>query len=276
MLWLANTYDVDMVLAAPQQAIALAELQEKVTHYPLAALKSLRIGGSIISREAMARIRDHLCRNVVLIYSSADAGTVAIAPYDMIADIPNAVGFTLPEAEIEIVDAAGHVLPHGAEGFVRFRTPQFLEKLKPTDPDPWFYPGDIGWLTDNGVLCIAGRSGDVINRGGEKLSTSDFENFLMSCPGTKDAGVCTLMGTSGFEEVWVGVVLDPSTNLAIFRRTIESNTRFGSNIDRLFVIESVPRGALGKVQREYLKKMLEAIGDDSGSTEGISIVTTDH
>ena len=57
------------------------------------------------------------------------------------------------------------------------------------------------------MACFAspGRKGDVINRGGVKLSVADFEEFLRSCPGVKDAGVCTLMGASGFEEVWVGV-----------------------------------------------------------------------
>jgi acyl-coenzyme A synthetase/AMP-(fatty) acid ligase len=263
MLWLANTYDVDMMVAAPQQALALAEIQEKVTRYPLAALKSLRIGGSIIARDGIERIRNHLCRNVILIYSSADAGTVAIAPYDMIADIPGAVGFTIPEVEIEIVDAAGHILPLGSEGFVRVRTPQFVEKLPPGTSDPWYYPGDIGWLTDNGVLCIAGRKGDVLNRGGVKLSVTDFENFLLTCPGVKDAGVSTLMGTSGFEEVWVGVVLDPSIDMAAFRQAIEANAEFGKNIDKLFVVEAIPRGTLGKIQREELKKMLMAIGEDA-------------
>ncbi len=274
-LWLANTYDIDMMVAAPQQALALAEIQEKVTHYPLAALRSLRIGGSIISRDAIGRIRTHLCRNVILIYSSADAGEVAIAPYDMIANIPGAVGFTIPGVEIEVVDAAGDVLPRGSEGFVRVRTVQFAEKLPLGTSDPWFYPGDLGWLTDDGVLCIAGRAGDVLNRGGVKLSVTDFENFLRSCAGVKDAGVCTLMGTAGFEEVWVGVVLEPSVDMAFFRRSIESNTQFGTNIDKLFVIEAIPRGTLGKIQREDLKRMLQAIGEDTGSPGGTSPLTID-
>ena len=37
MLWLANTYDIDLIIASPQQALALADLQEKVTRYPLVA-----------------------------------------------------------------------------------------------------------------------------------------------------------------------------------------------------------------------------------------------
>jgi acyl-coenzyme A synthetase/AMP-(fatty) acid ligase len=272
-LWLANTYQIDMILAAPQQAIALAELQETVTHYPLASVKSLRIGGSIISRHAIDRIRNHLCRNVILIYSSADAGTVAVAPYDLIADIPGAVGFVLPGVQIEIVDAAGRVLPPTSEGFVRIRTPQTADKEQSQKSDGWYYPGDMGWLTDNGVLCIAGRTGDVVNRGGVKLSIADLESFLMKCHGVKDAGVCTFMGASGVQEVWIGIVIEAAANLATLRYEIESNAEFGTNIDRLFIVNGIPRGTLGKVQREELRKMLQAIGDDVHSVGETSLST---
>ena len=77
--------------------------------------------------------------------------------------------------------------------------PEERERKRRTD---WFYPGDLGSLTEDGVLCIMGRSGDVVNRGGTKLSSTEFESFLMACAGVKDAGICTHMGDAGYEEVW--------------------------------------------------------------------------
>jgi acyl-coenzyme A synthetase/AMP-(fatty) acid ligase len=266
MLWLANTYDIDLIIASPQQALTLAEIQDKVTRYPLAALKTVRLGGAVIARDGIDRIRNHLCRNVVIAYSSTEAGTVATAPYDMIAHIPGAVGFVIPEAEVEIVNAADQVLPIGSEGFVRLRSKQFVLNFGIEDPNTWFYPGDFGWLTPEGVLCIAGRKGDVVNRGGVKLSVADLESFLSSCPGVKDAGVCTLMGKSGFEEIWVAMVFAPTIDMATLRQQIDSSEEFGRNIDRLFVVEAIPRGQLGKIQREQLRQMLESINEDSISS----------
>jgi acyl-coenzyme A synthetase/AMP-(fatty) acid ligase len=263
MLWLANIYDIDLIIASPQQALGLAELQEKVTQYPLAALKTIRIGGSVMSRDGINRIKKHLCRNIIIAYSSTEAGVAALAPHDMIADIPNAVGFVIPEAEIQIVDAEGNNLPVGSEGFVRLRTAQFLANFDIENAETWYYPGDVGWLTENGVLCIAGRKGDVLNRGGVKLSVTDFEEFLRSSPGVRDAGVCTLMGASGFEEVWIGIVLAPSADIGTLRERIETNANFGTNIDKLFVVDAVPRGALGKIQRDKLKDLLQSIAEDS-------------
>jgi acyl-coenzyme A synthetase/AMP-(fatty) acid ligase len=264
-LWLANTFDIDLIIASPQQALGLADIQENITRYPLAALKAIRIGGSVMSRDGIRRITNHLCRNIIIAYSSTEAGIVAIAPHDMIANIHNAVGFVVPEAEVQIVDAGDNIMPVGTEGFVRLRTTQFLLNFVIEDPNTWFYPGDVGRLTDEGVLCIAGRTGDVVNRGGVKFSVTDFEEFLRSCPGVKDAGVCTMMGASGFEETWIGLVLDPSADIGTLRQGIEANENFGTNIDKLFVIETIPRGTLGKIQRDELKTMLQSIAEEAES-----------
>jgi acyl-coenzyme A synthetase/AMP-(fatty) acid ligase len=267
MLWLANTYDIDLIMASPQQALALAELQEKVTRYPLAALKTIRIGGSVLSAAGLQRIKNNLCRNVVLTYGSTETGTAAIAPHDTVAHIPSAVGFLTPGTEVEIVNVDGKILPVGSEGFVRLRTAQFLANLQAADSNTWFYSGDVGWLTEEGVLCIAGRKGDVLNRGGVNLSVTDFEDFLRSCPGVMDAGVCTVMGASGFEEVWIGLVLEPSADIGMLREKIESNTEFGTNIDKLFAVESIPRGTVGKIQRGELKKILQSIAEEADAPQ---------
>jgi fatty-acyl-CoA synthase/long-chain acyl-CoA synthetase len=265
MLWLANTYDIDLIIASIQQAVALAEIQEKITRYTLPALKTLRIGGSVITRDGIERLKAHLCRNIIMSYASTEAGTAAMAPYDAIAHIPGAVGQIVPDVEIEIVDHLGATLPIGAEGFIRLRSPQFIKNFGVTDSSTWFYPGDLGSLTPDGVLCVMGRTGDVVNRGGAKLSATEFESFLMACAGVKDAGICTHTGSAGFEEVWVGVVLDPSIDMAAFRHHIESDKEFGTNIDKLFVVQSIPRNELGKIQQGQLKEMLQSIYEDSPS-----------
>jgi acyl-coenzyme A synthetase/AMP-(fatty) acid ligase len=105
----------------------------------------------------------------------------------------------------------------------------------------------------------------VVNRGGTKLSSAEFESFLVSFAGVKDAGICTHLGAAGYEEVWAAVVLEPSIDLGAFRLHVETNKQFGTNIDKLFVVESIPRNELAKLQPALLKEMLLAIGDESES-----------
>lgn len=261
-LWLANTYGAETMLVSPQQAIELVELQEKASPLPLRSLKTVQIGAAAINHDAARRIRKNLCRDIVLIYGSTEAGVVAVAPYDTVAAVPGAVGYIQPGIDVQTVDAAGRVLPIGKEGFVRVRSRVFAINMAASKiEDEWFYTGDLGWVTDDGMLCVAGRSGDVINRGGEKLAMPDIENFLRSCAGIKDVGACTVTGPSGFSEVWVGLVFEPMADVTAARFALEANPLYRNNIDKIFAVDTVPRGTLGKIQRDELKNMLQAIVD---------------
>jgi len=263
-LWMLNTYNVDTMLLSPQQALELVALQEKTERFPLRSLKSVQIGAAAISRDAIMRIKKYLCRNVVLIYGSTEAGVIAVAPHDMIADIKGAAGYILPSVQVEIVDSAGRILPAGKEGFVRVRSRVFAANMAASkSADEWFYTGDIGSVTEDGLLCIAGRTGDVVNRGGEKLSIADFEKFLLTCPGVQDVGVCTNVASSGLSEVWVGLALSPAADIGAIRFAIEANAHFKNNVDKIFVVDAVPRGTVGKIQREELKKTLQSIAEQA-------------
>jgi acyl-coenzyme A synthetase/AMP-(fatty) acid ligase len=264
ILLLANLYSVEYMVASTQQAIALAELQEKRARVRLPSLKALRFGGGMISRQGVDRLKRSLCRNIIVHYSATETGAIAMAPHDMIAGVPDAVGFIVPGVKVEIVDAAGAVLPTGNEGFVRVDTPVTrLAARKSNSDSSWYYPGDIGRLTENGLLCIAGRREDVLNRGGVKLATTDVEEFLLAAPGVQDAGACSVMGEAGYGEIWVGVVLENGTDMGEFRVHIESNQRFSGNIDKMFVVEEIPRGENRKLQREQLQAMLKSIIEEA-------------
>ncbi len=57
------------------------------------------------------------------------------------------------------------------------------------DPEGWLDTGDLGHLDQDGYLFLAGRSDDVINRGGEKIYPREIEDFLLTQPGVRSAAV---------------------------------------------------------------------------------------
>jgi acyl-CoA synthetase (AMP-forming)/AMP-acid ligase II len=57
------------------------------------------------------------------------------------------------------------------------------------DPDGWLDTGDVGHLDRDGYLFLAGRSDDVINRGGEKIYPREIEDVLLAHPGVRFAAV---------------------------------------------------------------------------------------
>jgi acyl-coenzyme A synthetase/AMP-(fatty) acid ligase len=177
-LSLINDFGIEFVIASRPNARALVQAKEKKPHCHVGSLKGIMIGGGRIGRDGISAVRAALCGNVLGVYGSALAGVIAAAPFDAIAGTPDAIGFVMPWVELEIVDELGAVLGTDAEGLVRYRTPQLTENLKATEPDEpinvrdgWFYPGHIGRLTADGILCLSGRSSGAISRDSHKFSS---------------------------------------------------------------------------------------------------------
>ena len=63
------------------------------------------------------------------------------------------------------------------------------DKADAIDADGWLETGDLGSLDQDGYLFLAGRSDDVINRGGEKIYPREIEEFLLTQPGVRSAVV---------------------------------------------------------------------------------------
>ena len=270
MLLLLSTYQIEYIAASPRQALTLVELVEKGGGYQLGSLKAIRIGGSVVTRDFIQRVRANLCPNVLITYGATEMGTVALARYDTIANTPGAVGFVFPFVKIETVGEGGTVLPTGVEGRLRFRTPIFLKNFAVNNPgvvgrdeNLWFYPGDFGHVTADRKLCISGRADDVINRGGHKLSATNVEETLRSCRDIEDAAVCSVWGAAGIEELWAGIVPLPDLDVGDFIRSLETvpslKARLDTSIDRVFVIDRIPRTRAGKIQRSELRNVLLAL-----------------
>jgi acyl-CoA synthetase (AMP-forming)/AMP-acid ligase II len=196
-------------------------------------------------------------------YGSTEGGVVALAPLDEIAGIPDAVGVVLPWANLEVVDEGGHPLPSGAEGLIRYRTPQLTENIEAGDGGelpgvrgPWFYPGDVGSLTKDGVLCLSGRSSDVINRGGVKVSGSRIEEILQALPDIKEAAACGVVGPSGLEEIWVAVVANGPFEVDAIKQLLAEHDDVKIAADEVLEFDELPRGELGKVQKFRLRELM--------------------
>ena len=57
------------------------------------------------------------------------------------------------------------------------------------DDDGWFVSGDLGSITDEGDLVLAGRVGDMYIRGGFNVHPVEVDHVLAEHPGVKEAAV---------------------------------------------------------------------------------------
>ena len=115
-------------------------------------------------------------------------------------DGPRKAGLGRPacRTEVRVVSRDGDLLrpcPPGEIGRVQIRGPGVITEYAAGGPagaidaDGWLETGDLGHLDEDGYLFLAGRSDDVINRGGEKIYPREIEEFLLTQPGVRSAAV---------------------------------------------------------------------------------------
>ena len=125
------------------------------------------------------------------------------------------------------------------------------EATRSTFRNGWFYSGDIGTVTEDGVLCVSGRTGEIINAGGVKVSPRAIEEVLRRHPDVIDAAAFPVRNAVGLVEPCAAVV-------ARRRLAPDEMGRFCANAlgtasPRTFLqVDNLPRNANGKVAMQVL------------------------
>jgi acyl-CoA synthetase (AMP-forming)/AMP-acid ligase II len=126
----------------------------------------------------------------------------------------------------------------------------------------WFRTGDQGQFDDEGYLRITGRLKEIINRGGEKVSPLEVDEILMDHPAVAQVVTFGIPHEKLGEEVGAAIVLRP--DMAASEQDIRSfaAARLADfKVPRKVVIlEEIPKGATGKLQRIGLAQKLGLTG----------------
>ena len=145
---------------------------------------------------------------------------------------------------------------------VHLRCPMMLRAYRdgstPVDAEGWLHTGDLGrWLPD-GRLHIDGRRGDLIITGGENVWPEPVEALVAKHPGVSEVAIVGVPDTEWGQRVTAFVVprSEPPTLAELRTLVTESLPAFCAPKD-LRLVESIPRTALGKVQRHLLSPLSE-------------------
>ncbi len=257
-----NSYGVEELCSVPNVLMDLVQSQRR-DPLDLPSLKKILTGGGSISLHAMGEVQAQLGARVRSAYGATEVGYIASAWLDELEGRPEgAVGFVRSGAEVEVLGDTGSALPPGSVGEIRIRTTpdvqidRYLAKgpqAEDTLRDGWFYPGDTGSVTEDGMLVVTGRATDVINIGGNKLAPASIEATACRIVGVHQAGAVGLRNAAGFEDVCVAAVCDVSVPLASLQATLSD--LLGSNTPlRVKIVEALPLNAGGKLDRERLRQ----------------------
>jgi oxalate---CoA ligase len=174
-------------------------------------------------------------------------------------------------AQIRIVQRAGKryvPCPPGTVGQVQIRgrgvITQYAVGGRPgvIGPGGWLDTGDLGHVDSQGYLFLAGRSDDVINRGGEKIYPREIEEFLLAQPGVRSAAVVAAPDeVLGQRPVAYVVPADPGRPDQLqgaLREACQAALPRAKRPAAFHLVPELPLGATGKVARGRLRKLAAA------------------
>jgi acyl-CoA synthetase (AMP-forming)/AMP-acid ligase II/thioesterase domain-containing protein len=174
--------------------------------------------------------------------------------------------------EVAVMDAEGRLLAPGRTGEVVIRgsnvTVGYLANPAANDAaftDGWFRTGDQGRLGADGYLHLTGRLKEIINRGGEKISPREIDEVLLEHPAVRQAVAFAVAHAQLGEEVGAAVEVHAGQSAGAGElRQWAAERLAGFKVPRVIrVVESIPKGPTGKLQRIGLaaKLGIEPIDD---------------
>lgn len=178
---------------------------------------------------------------------------------------PGTLGRPQPGRRVAILGEDGAPVPLGQDGTIAVdRADPGLMRGYLGAPEAtatrmrgdWFLTGDLGAMAEGGAITYRGRSGDMMNAGGYRVSPAEVEAALADLPGVTEIAVTEVpvkADASVIAAFYTGTEQDPLTltSLAAERLARYKQPRIWQHLDAL------PRNPNGKLQRPALRALWE-------------------
>ncbi|GJD47998.1 putative sulfoacetate--CoA ligase [Methylobacterium crusticola] len=240
-----------------------ARNREVIARVPL---RFLRSSSSSMPPQVLRELEEVFGAPLIEAYGMTEAAhQMASNPLPPRPRRPGSVGLAAGPA-IAVVDEAGTPLPAGETGEIVIRGDNVMAGYEANPkanaeaftPDGFFRTGDQGVLDPDGYLTITGRLKEIINRGGEKISPREVDEILMDHPAVAQCVTFALPHPKLGEDVAAAVVLrdGQASDEAALRAFVAGRVAPFKVPSRVLLLEEIPKGATGKLQRIGLAQKL--------------------
>ncbi|WP_127547013.1 class I adenylate-forming enzyme family protein [Paenibacillus amylolyticus] len=249
-------------------------------------LKSLSLigcGGSIISPDTLQEVVSQFPEVIIVNnYSQAECGMSIsrLFPVQHMGDPHRlrSVGRPADLAaqgeqafEVRILDTDGSETVTGEAGEIVVRGQQTmlgywrqLEVTAETMSDGWIRTGDVGCLDAEGYLYVFDRLKDMVIVGGSNVFCAEVEHVIVSHESVSEAAVIGHPHPDEGEELVAFIVLrdDENMDLTRVRTFCEPHLAPYKWPTRLFIVDTLPRTAVDKIDKKQLRKHLSSISSE--------------
>lgn len=219
-------------------------------------------GSAPLLAEAHERFAAKTGHRILERYGMTETGMITSNPYDG-ARVAGTVGYPLPGVEVRVRGEGGALAETGEPGVLEVRGPNVFKgywrnpekTAEEIRPDGFFITGDVATQEADGRVTLVGRAKDLIIAGGLNIYPKEIEEAIDALRGVEESavigvphpdlgeGVVAVVARREGVEVSPEAVLASLTGLARFKQP-----------RRVIVVDSLPRNAMGKVQKALLRQ----------------------
>ncbi|MBL4764852.1 MAG: propionyl-CoA synthetase [Colwellia sp.] len=279
-------YKVNALFSAPTAFRAIAKEDPDAAlmeNYDLSHLKRLYLAGERLDPATYHWLKEKTQIPVIDHWWQTETGwSIATTPFvdesseELMLTKAGSSGFPVPGYNVQILDAYGEALPANQQGTVAIKLPmppgclttvykdeeRFKSSYLLTHPG-YYVTGDGGYFDEDGYLFIMGRTDDVINVAGHRLSTGEMEESISGHTAVAECAVVgihdSLKGQVPFGLVVIknGVTLSDDELVSALKTKVRSDIGAIASLKALIIVERLPKTRSGKILRKTLRQMID-------------------
>ena len=232
---LIDKYHVDHIYALP------TKLRLLVRHCKskLDCINYIIGGSQVLDRQLMEQL-ELICPNMefILYYGASELNYITYCTGKEWLDREGTVGRPFPSVKIA-----------EQNGVIYVTTKHHIEGITDT-----YTVNDCGYIDSDGYLMFNGRRGDVINKGGYKISIPEMELYLQSLQGVSEVAVITINDEIRGEDFIAYMVLEDNTELSKIIECIHHERPSVEWPKAILEIPMIPLTECSKVDKRKLKE----------------------
>jgi propionyl-CoA synthetase len=277
-----DEYKVAAFFTAPTgfRAVRKEDPEAKlVKNYDITSLRTLFLAGERADPDTVAWAQKVLGGPVVDHWWQTETGWPIAANPVGLGILPIKLGspsVPMPGYDVRVVDDAAKTLPAGTMGSLVIKLPlppgclptlygqdERMRESYLTEFPGYYKTSDAGFIDEDGYLTILGRTDDIINVAGHRLSTGGMEEVVASHP---DVGECAVLGVKdevkgeapcGFVVLKAGVNRPPHEIEAEIVNLVRDRIGPVAAFKMAFVVARLPKTRSGKILRGTMKKIAD-------------------
>jgi len=305
---MVSEYGISALFTAPTAFRAIKKEDPNAEHlkrYDVSSMRTLFLAGERLDPDTYEWASGVLGIPVVDHWWQTETGWAICANLrglEPMAIKPGSPSVPVPGYDVQILDEHGEVTGPDTEGAICVRLPlppaclptlwnddeRYVSSYMSAFPG-WYLTGDGGFKDGDGYVYVMGRTDDVINVAGHRLSTGSMEAVLAQHPAVAE---CAVVGVHdqlkgqvprGFVVLKAGLDVDPEQLRSELVASVRAQIGAVAALRDIDVVKALPKTRSGKILRKTMREIADGKNpavpstiEDASVLDALAVVLRRH